>query len=65
MEELCLAHRYDDAIRLATLWGVNVEPVVGYFTDVVANLHYNVLPQSGDPAEYLQHNDISGRKTFS
>jgi hypothetical protein len=57
---LIIYHYYDDAIKLAKLWNLNVTPIVSAFADVCANLVHNILPQSEDPFEYIRHNDSSG-----
>lgn len=60
VDELALSHRYDDALKLASIWDIDASPVISYFTDVCCNLVYNIMPEDGDPGLYILWNDVTG-----
>jgi len=57
---LCMVHEYDQAVKLAGMWGLSYVPIIQAFTKTCIHLVYQVLPATGDLADYVRHLDISG-----
>jgi hypothetical protein len=56
-----MVHEYDQAVKLARMWGLSFVPIMHAFAKTCVSLVYNIPPASGDPADYVRHLDISGK----
>lgn len=54
-------HYYDDALQLATAWKLPVEDIIMTYTAACVNLQQGVLPETGDPFDYIRHIDTSSK----
>lgn len=52
-------HYYDDAIQLARAWSKPVDSIIMAYTTTCVYLQKSILPQSGDPFDYIRHVDMS------
>jgi len=57
-------HHYDEAIELATMWDLGVDDIVKGCCTACLKILSNIAPETGDPNEYIKHNDIAGETLF-
>ncbi|CAG7728027.1 unnamed protein product [Allacma fusca] len=59
VDSLTSEHNYDAALKIAMQWKLSYSPVLIQLARVCSKLVCNINPTSGDPLDYIRHNDTS------
>ena len=60
IDVLTQQHYYDDAFRLAKAWNKPFDDILMFYTSSCIYMHKGILPETGDPFDYIKNVDTSG-----